>query len=199
MKVHSCVAAALALGAVAAGSRAVQKSDPERTARARVGPAPGGGTDTVRRLLTHKLSEGLGQPFVVGNRPSFGGDFAGKFAARAASDGYTLITVTPMAVVDPSLFRELFDALRAFAPMVRLSATNYMQSVRTALPVASVQDLIALARGRPPKLASASTGTGTRTIGQSNGSGPWPESASCTGPTRGACLRSPHRSQARSR
>ena len=65
---------------------------PERPVRVLVGLAPGGGTDSVARIMTQKLADTLGQSFVVDNRPSAGGSVAGEMAARAAPDGYTLIT-----------------------------------------------------------------------------------------------------------
>lgn len=162
MKTHSFLAAAVMLGSVALVTEAAEKSYPERPVRVLVGLAPGGGTDTISRVMTQKLSEMLGQPFIVDNRPSSGGNVAGELAARAAPDGYTLITVTPTHVVNPSLFRDVrYDAVRDFAPIVLMVYTNYVLSVGALVPVTSVKELIALAKSRKQRLTYASTGIGS--------------------------------------
>ena len=162
MKIHSLLAAAIALGSAPLVTEAAGQSYPERPVRVLVGLAPGGGTDTVTRVMTQKLSDVLGQPFIVDNRPSAGGNVAGELAARAAPDGYTLITVTPTHVVNPSLFRDVrYDAVRDFAPIVLMVYTNYVLSVRTSVPVTSVKELIALAKNQPQRLSYASTGIGS--------------------------------------
>jgi tripartite-type tricarboxylate transporter receptor subunit TctC len=162
MNVHSCFAALIVLGGASLASEAADKSYPERPVRVLVGLAPGGGTDTVTRVMTQKLAEALGQSFVVDNRPSAGGNVAGELAARAAPDGYTLITVTPTHVVNASLFHDLrYDAIRDFAPIVLMVYTNYVLSVANSVPVTSVKELIALAKSRTPRLTYASTGIGS--------------------------------------
>ena len=162
MKIHSFLVAAMALGSIAVVTEAAEKPYPERSVRVLVGLAPGGGTDTITRVMTQKLSDALGQPFIVDNRPSSGGNLAGELAARAAPDGYTLITITPTHVVNPSLFRDVrYDAVRDFAPIVLMVYTNYVLSVGTSVPVTSVRELIALAKSRTPRLIYASTGIGS--------------------------------------
>ena len=162
MKIQSFLAAATVLGSAALVTEAAEKPYPEKPVRVLVGLAPGGGTDTVTRVMTQRLSDVLGQPFVVDNRPSAGGNVAGELAARAVPDGYTLITITPTHVVNPSLFRDVrYDAVRDFAPIVLMVYTNYVLSVRTSLPVTSVKELIALAKAQPQRLSYASTGIGS--------------------------------------
>lgn len=162
MRIRSCFVVAVALGCGALATEAAEKSYPAKPVRVLVGLAPGGGTDTITRVMTQRLSDVLGQPFVVDNRPSSGGNVAGEMAARAAPDGYTLITVTPTHVVNPSLFRDVrYDAVKDFAPIVLMVYTNYVLSVGTAVPVTSVKELIALAKSRPQKLIYASTGIGS--------------------------------------
>src|SRR5688572_14575548 len=108
--------AALALCAVSAFAASAE-AYPTRSVRVLVGLAPGGGTDTVGRTMTQKLSDVLGQSFVVDNRPSAGGNIAGELAANATPDGHTLIVVTPTHVVNPSLYKNLrYDAIKDFAP-----------------------------------------------------------------------------------
>jgi tripartite-type tricarboxylate transporter receptor subunit TctC len=162
MITHSVCALLAVLGGASLVSEAAQNSYPERPVRVLVGLAPGGGTDTVTRVMTQKLTDVLGQPFVVDNRPSSGGNVAGELAARAAPDGYTLITVTPTHVVNPSLFRDLrYDALKDFAPIALMVYTNYVLSVGASVPATSVKELIALAKSRTPPLIYASTGIGS--------------------------------------
>ena len=135
---------------------------PDRPVRVLVGLAPGGGTDTIARIMTQKLADTFGQSFVVDNRPSAGGNVAGEMAARATPDGYTLITVSPTHVVNPSLWKDLrYDALKDFSPIVLLVYTSYVLSVRTTVPVNSVKELIAYAKTQPQKLSYASTGIGS--------------------------------------
>jgi len=133
---------------------------PERPVRMLVGLAPGGGTDTVTRVLAQKLAESFGQSFVVDNRPSSGGNLAGELAARAAPDGHTLITITPTHVINPYLFPNVrYDAIKDFTPVALLVNTHYVLTVRNAMPATSVKELIALARTQ--KLTYASTGIGS--------------------------------------
>lgn len=135
---------------------------PARSVRVLVGLAPGGGTDSVARVMTQKLSDVLGQSFVVDNRPSAGGNVAGELAARATPDGYTLIVVTPTHVVNPSLYRDLrYDAIKDFAPIVRLVDAQYYLSVTNSLPVATLGELLVLAKSRAQPLSYASSGIGS--------------------------------------
>ena len=141
---------------------ALAQAYPTRPVRVVVGLAPGGGTDTVGRLMTQKFSEMFGQTFVVDNRPSAGGNVAGELVARANPDGYTLIIVTPTHVVNPSLYRDLrYDAIKDFAPVGLIVYAQYFLSVSNALPVNSVSELLALARTRPQPLSYASSGIGS--------------------------------------
>ena len=135
---------------------------PDRPVRVLVGLAPGGGTDSVARILTQRLADTLAQSFVVDNRPSAGGNVAGELAARATPDGYTLIIVTPTHVINPSLYRNvLFDAIRDFAGVGQIVDAQYYLSLANAVPAASVKELVALAKTRNPPLAYASTGIGS--------------------------------------
>ena len=154
-------AAVIALGA-AAPAAAAEPAYPQRPVRVFVGLAPGGGTDSVARVLTQKLAEVFGQTFVVDNRPGAGGNVAGELAARSAPDGYTLIIVTPTHVTNPSLYRDVrYDAIKDFAPVCLLVHAQYYLSVSNSVPATSVKELIALAKTRNPRLAYASSGIGS--------------------------------------
>ncbi len=162
MKSGFIFAMAFASGGAAITQDALSQNYPDRPVRVLVGLAPGGGTDSVARLMTQKLADTLGQSFVVDNRPSAGGSVAGEMAARATPDGYTLITVTPTHVINPSLYRSvLYDAIRDFAGVGQIVHAQYYLSVGNAVPAASVKELIAVARTRDPRLAYASSGIGS--------------------------------------
>ena len=158
------VAAVAACGPVLAGvsMRVYAQNYPDRPVRVLVGLAPGGGTDSVARILTQKLADSFGQSFVVDNRPSAGGNVAGELAARATPDGYTLIIVTPTHVINPSLYRNiLFDAIKDFAGVGQIVNAQYYLSVANNVPATSVKELIAVAKSRTPRLTYASTGIGS--------------------------------------
>jgi tripartite-type tricarboxylate transporter receptor subunit TctC len=150
------------VGAAALSAPTFAHNYPDRPVRVLVGLAPGGGTDSVARILTPKLADTLGQSFVVDNRPSAGGNVAGELAARAAPDGYTLLLATPTHVINPSLYRNLlFDAIKDFAGVSLIVNAQYYLSVANTVPAASVKELVAIAKTRNPRLTYASTGIGT--------------------------------------
>ena len=155
----------LPLAAIALAATPCTAADvpyPVRPVRVFVGLAPGGGTDSVARVLTQKLAEVFGQTFVVDNRPGAGGNVAGEMAARSAPDGHTLIIVTPTHVVNPSLYRDVrYDALSDFTPIGLIVHAQYYLSVANAVPAATVKELIALAKNRNPRLTYASSGIGS--------------------------------------
>lgn len=153
---------AAAVCAAACALPAAAQNYPERPVRVLVGLAPGGGTDSVARILTQKFADTFGQTFVVDNRPGAGGNVAGELAARATPDGHTLIIVTPTHVINPSLYRNIvFDAIKDFAGVGRIVNAQYYLSVANGVPVTSVKELIALAKTRTPRLSYASTGIGS--------------------------------------
>jgi tripartite-type tricarboxylate transporter receptor subunit TctC len=167
MRIYCLLAATLMAGSVVPATAIAAQSYPERPVRVFVGLAPGGGTDSVARVMTQKLSEVFGQPFVVDNRPSAGGNVAGELAARAAPDGYTLITVTPTHVTNPSLYRDVrYDAIRDFAAVGLIVYAQYYLSVSNAVPAASVKELIALARTRDLTYASSGIGSANHLSGE---------------------------------
>ena len=161
MRIRFWIAAAIALGG-ATPAGAADAPYPDRPVRVFVGLAPGGGTDSVARVLAQKLAEVFRQTFVVDNRPGAGGNVAGEMAARSAPDGHTLIVVTPTHVVNPSLYRDVrYDALKDFTPICLLVHSQYYLSVANAVPAATVKELIALAKTRNPRLTYASSGIGS--------------------------------------
>ena len=144
---------------VCAAHQAQAQEYPNRPVRVLVGLGPGGGSDTVARIMTTKLTDMLGQSFVVDNRPSAGGAIACEIVARAAPDGYTLLQMSPTHVITPSLRSNAgYDAIRDFAPILLTVYTPYVLSVRTSLPAVNAKELIALAKTQ--RLTYASSGIG---------------------------------------
>jgi tripartite-type tricarboxylate transporter receptor subunit TctC len=150
---------ALVLGAGAAFSQS--QPYPSRPVRVLVGFPPGGGTDIAARLLAPKLSEYLGQQFVVENRPGATTNIATDLVAKSAPDGHTLLFTTSAIAINMSLYKNLpFDALRDFAPVsVFAEAPNLLVAHQSA--GASVKELVALAKARPGSLNYSSAGSGT--------------------------------------
>ena len=163
----STLAAVIVLACAVPPATSADRAYPEKPVRVFVGLAPGGGTDSVARIITQKLSDVFGQPFVVDNRPSAGGNVAGELAARAVPDGYTLITVTPTHVTNPSLYRDVrYDAIRDFTAVGLLVNAQYYLSASNAVAVSSVKELIALAKTRPVTYASSGAGSANHLSGE---------------------------------
>lgn len=125
--------------------------------------APGGANDAVARIVAQRLSAVLGQPIVVDNRPGAGGNIGIQAAAKAPRDGYTLLlTVGSSFTINPSLYRKIpFDPVKDFDPITLVATAPYLLVANPAIPAASVQDLIGLAKAKPGKLDYASAGNGT--------------------------------------
>jgi tripartite-type tricarboxylate transporter receptor subunit TctC len=140
---------------------AVAQPYPSRPVRMLVGFPPGGGTDIAARLLAPKLSEYLGQQFVVENRPGATTNIASDLVAKAAADGHTLLFTTSALAINMSLYRNLtFDALRDFAPIsVFADAPNLLVAHQSA--GTSVAELVAQAKAKPGTLNYSSAGAGT--------------------------------------
>ena len=142
-------------------SAAAAQTYPNRTVRVLVGFTPGGGTDIMARLLAPKLSEYLGQQFVVENRPGATTNIATDMVAKSPPDGHTLLFTTAAIAINRSLHKNLpFDALRDFAPIsVFAESPNLLVAHQSA--GASVAELLAKARARPGSLNYSSAGAGT--------------------------------------
>lgn len=135
---------------------------PARAVRLIVPSAPGGGTDIVGRALAAKLSENLGQQVVVDNRAGASGNIAADIVAKAPGDGYTVFFANSSISISPAIYKKLsFDPVRDFAPISMASSYPFALVAHPALPVKSVKDLVALAKGKPNSLDYSSAGTGT--------------------------------------
>ena len=127
-------------------------------------PFPAGGTtDVLARAAAQKLSESLGQPAVVDNRPGAGGNIGAELVAKAPPDGYTLLMGTVGThAINPSLYPRMpYDHVRDFAPVILVAGVPNVLVINPALPVNSVAELLAYAKANPGKLNFASSGNGT--------------------------------------
>jgi tripartite-type tricarboxylate transporter receptor subunit TctC len=141
---------------------ALAQQYPTRPVRFVVGFTPGGGVDINARLLAAKMSDLLGQQFVVENKPGAGTNIANDTVAKSAPDGYTLLFTSPAFAINMSLYRHPpYDALRDFAGVSVFSESTNLLVVPASLPVQSVKDLIAMAKEKPGALNYSSAGQGT--------------------------------------
>jgi tripartite-type tricarboxylate transporter receptor subunit TctC len=155
---HWLVAAAISLAAVFPA----QAQYPVRPVRLIVPFPPGGGTDTMARVVAPKLSEFLGQQVVAENRGGAGANIGAELAAKSAPDGYTLLLNTITNAIGASLYSKLnYDLVRDFAPITQLATTPHILVVHPSVPVKSVKEFIAFARARPGELTYSSSGSGS--------------------------------------
>ena len=135
---------------------------PSQTVRVVVGFPPGGTTDVIGRLVAQGLSERLGRPFVVENRPGASGSIGASGVAKAAPDGHTLLLVPSTQGTNSFLYASLpYDTERDFAPVSLIGTTPYLFVVHPSLPVQNFRELIALLKKNPGKYQYASTSPGT--------------------------------------
>jgi len=152
-------ALALLLSALAAGQ--ARAAWPERTITIIVPFPAGGPNDLLGRLLAAELAPKLGQNVIVENRIGAVGNIGLAAGARAAPDGYTLVVVTVVVLINPSVAKVGYDPLKDFAPIAYLGAAPNVIITRPASGIASVADLIAKAKADPGKLTYASPGVGS--------------------------------------
>jgi len=135
---------------------------PTRPVRIIVGFAPGGPTDVVARLIGQWLSERLGQPFVIENRPGGGSNIATATVVQAPADGYTLLLVTASNAINATFYDKLgFNFIRDIAPVASISREPNVMVVHPSVAAASVPEFIAFAKANPGRLNMASGGIGT--------------------------------------
>ncbi|CAN7309544.1 tripartite tricarboxylate transporter substrate binding protein [Pseudorhodoferax sp. LjRoot39] len=155
------VAAALT---IAAGSTASAQTFPVRPITIVVPYAVGGTTDIVARLAANQVANGLGQAFVVDNKVGGGGLIGWGTVARAAPDGYTVLTTEMSFTIAPGLLPKMpFDAQKDFSHIITAASAPHVLVVNPGLPVKTVQDFIALAKAKPGTMNYGSGGNGTNT------------------------------------
>ena len=124
--------------------------------------APGGGNDTLSRILAASLTPRLAQQVVVENRPGANTIVGTELVVRSAPDGYTLIVLPNAITINPHLYRKLpFDVMKDLAPITQIGTSSLILTVHPSLPVRSVKDFLALARAKPNELTNGSSGNGS--------------------------------------
>jgi tripartite-type tricarboxylate transporter receptor subunit TctC len=156
------IAGALALSVPGATSARAQSAYPNRPVRVIVPFAPGGITDVTARLIAGKLGEQLGRQFYVENIVGGSGNVGMGQAAKAAPDGYTVLTAYSSFVINPSMFERVpYDPVNDFDPVSLAVTSTTVLAVNPSLPASTVAELVALIRANPGKYTYASAGTGT--------------------------------------
>jgi tripartite-type tricarboxylate transporter receptor subunit TctC len=126
-----------------------------------VGFAAGGAFDIIARLIGQWLSERLGQPFVIENRPGGGGNIATEAVVRAPADGYTLLLVGLPNAINATLYQKLnFNLIRDIAPVAGIDREPQVMVVNPSVPAKTVSEFVAYAKARPGKVSMASQGIG---------------------------------------
>ena len=162
---RACLALA-ACGALAAlaAPGALAQTYPAKPITMVVPFPPGGPTDMVARLLAQKLSEQMGQPVVVDNKPGANGNIGGARVSKAAADGHTLLYNTSSITLSPALYKSMqYDVLRDLAPVALTAVVPLALVVNPAVPANSVQEFVAYAKANPGKLSYGSAGNGNVT------------------------------------
>jgi len=165
--VHRAVgAAALALAGLALTAAPVQAQDqyPSRPIKMYVGFSAGSATDIVARVVAQHLSERLGQSIVVENKTGAGGSLAAEVVARAAPDGYTLLTVSSAIAVNPAVYPNLsFNVEKDLTPILLVGRLPTVLLVNNDFPAKSLSEFLAYARSHPKKITYGSSGVGGST------------------------------------
>ncbi|MDF3833231.1 tripartite tricarboxylate transporter substrate binding protein [Cupriavidus basilensis] len=153
----------LAVAAIPNAAQA-QAAYPSKTVKIVVPYPPGGTNDSVARVLAQRLSDRLGQPFIVENKAGASGNLGAEFVARAPADGYTLLLVTMGHTIHPSLYKHLrYDIRTDLVPITSLTSGPALLMVNPKLGINNLKDLIARAKAKPGELNFASAGNGSST------------------------------------
>jgi tripartite-type tricarboxylate transporter receptor subunit TctC len=156
------LALTLALAASAPAAHA-QPAWPTKPIRILVGYAPGGSTDVTARIIAQALSERLGQPVIIENRPGAAGNIAAEAAAKADPDGYTItLSTSSTFATNPSLYKSLpFDVQSDFAPIALTAFIPNLLVVNPSVPASTVTELIAYLKANPDRVNFGSSGNGS--------------------------------------
>lgn len=149
------------LGLIASHA-ALAQTWPAKPVRVVVPFPPGGGTDIVARMVTPKMAQILGQPFVIENRAGAGGNIGTELVAKSPADGYTLLVASASTAINTTLVPNLSWAFpRDFVPVVLMVVNNHLLAAHPSVPANNVRELLALARAKPGQVTYASYGNGS--------------------------------------
>lgn len=159
---RSLMGSALLLALMCGGNSAWSQSFPDKPVRLVVPYAPGGSADIAARLIADEWGKRLGQPVVVDNRAGASGNLGMDAVAKARADGYTLSLNTVSQSINPSLFERMpFDTLKDLRAVGTVATSQHVLVVNNQVTAKRVDELVALAKSRPGKLAFGSAGTGS--------------------------------------
>ena len=162
-------ATAVACGAYCATAIAADRY-PTKPVRLIVPYSPGGGSDTVARIIGQKLTESLGQTFVSDNRAGAAGMVGTDLAANSPADGYTLLLADAAYTINSSYYTKQarYDAVKSFVPVTLIADTPYLLMTHPGLPVANLKEFIAHAKAQPGKInvGSSGNGSGSHLVGE---------------------------------
>jgi tripartite-type tricarboxylate transporter receptor subunit TctC len=154
--------AAIGLSAAASIGSASAQDYPTRPVRWVVGYPPGGATDIIARLIGQRLSERLGQQFVIENKPGAGNNIATESVINAEPDGYTLLFINPANYINATLYANLkFNVVRDIAPIAAFNRVPNVMTVNKDVPAKTAAEFIAYVKANPGKVNLASSGNGT--------------------------------------
>jgi tripartite-type tricarboxylate transporter receptor subunit TctC len=143
------------------GTSASAQTYPAKPIRIVVPFVAGGAVDLLARIMGQKLSESLGQPVIIENRPGVGGNAAADLVAKSPPDGYTILQTTNGLAISPVLYRKLpFDPVKDLAPVTQLVASQLLLVATPSLPAKTTRELIDLAKSKPGTLNYGMTGVG---------------------------------------
>jgi tripartite-type tricarboxylate transporter receptor subunit TctC len=153
---------AIGISAIASIGSVSALDYPTRPVRWVVGYPPGGATDILARLIGQRLSERLGQQFVIENKPGAGNNIATESVVNAEPDGYTILLVNPANYINASLYGNLkFNFIRDIAPVASFNRVPNVMTVNKDVPAKTVAEFIAYVKANPGKVNLASSGNGT--------------------------------------
>jgi tripartite-type tricarboxylate transporter receptor subunit TctC len=152
---------ALALALAAFAPAQAQQAWPDKPLKLIISFAPGGVHDTLARVLQPRLTEALGQPIIIENRPGAGGNIAAEAVAKSAPDGYTFLVASEAIATNEYLYRGLgYNPYKDLAPVAKLADYPMALIANPAVPANNMKELIALARAKPGSLSYGSAGIG---------------------------------------
>jgi tripartite-type tricarboxylate transporter receptor subunit TctC len=150
------------VGLISAVAAASAQGYPSKTVRIVVGFTAGGPTDAIARIVAQKLSDSLGQQFVVENIGGAGGNTAAGQVARATPDGYTIMAISTGFVVNPTLYAKVpYDPIKDFAPVTLVAVSPNVVVVNPSVPAKTLPELVQLIRDNPGKYSFAGPGVGS--------------------------------------
>jgi len=153
---------AIGISAIASIGGAAAADYPTRPVKWIVGYPPGGATDIIARLIGQRLSERLGQQFVIENKPGAGNNIGTEAAINAEPDGYTVLLINPANYINATLYTNLkFNLVRDIAPVAAFNRVPNVMTVNNDVPARTVAEFIAWVKANPGKVNMASSGNGT--------------------------------------